>query len=162
MNRRNSRPIDRNRRRAISLLEVVLAIAILGGSLAALSSVVLNGADAAIDARDRAMAQLLCERQMAQVLLSSGPPVPVNDQPIASPDPLTSFTATVETQPAPLNGLLAIRVSVTAQSADGSGQPTTVSLIRWMVDPILGLEAAEAEEKAAAEEAASASDEAAQ
>ncbi|WP_164103088.1 prepilin-type cleavage/methylation domain-containing protein [Candidatus Laterigemmans baculatus] len=144
----------------------MLAIAILGGSLAALSSVVLNGADAAIDARNRALAQLLCERQMAQVLLSNGPPVPINEQPVESPDPTTMYLASVQVQPAPLQGLLAIQVSITAQAADGSGPPTTVSLIRWMVDPALGLEAAEAEEKAAADEAAaaagSASDEAAE
>lgn len=148
------RPRRAIQRRAISLLEVILAIAILGGSLAALSTVVLTGADAAIDARDRTMAQLLCERQMTQTLLSSGTPVPINDQPVSSPDPLSNFTATVEIQPAPVSGLLAIRVSVTGRASDGSGQPTTVSLVRWMVDPMLGLEAAEAEEKAAAEEAA--------
>lgn len=143
-------------RPGISLLEVVLAIAILGGSLAALSSVVMTGADAAIDARNRSLAQLLCEGQMAQILLSNVQPVPVQDQPIASPDPSTAFTVSVESERAPLNGLLAIRVTVSGQGADGSGQPARVSLIRWMVDPQLGLEAAEAEEKALAAEAAAA------
>lgn len=144
------------KRSGISLLEVILAIAILGGSLAALSSVVISGADAAIDARMRSMAQLLCEGQMAQLLLNNVQPVPVQDQPIASPDPNTAFTLTVETQPAPLSGLLAIRVIVTGRAPDGSGRPASVSLVRWMVDPQLGLEAAEAEEKAMAEEAAAA------
>lgn len=144
-------------RRGISLLEVVLAIAILGGSLAALSSVVMSGADAALDARTRSLAQLLCERQMTQVLLGNVQPVPVQSQPIASPDLTTAFTVTVESEPAPLNGLLAIRVTVSGQGADGSGVPVKVSLVRWMVDPQLGLEAAEAEEKALAEEAAAAS-----
>lgn len=143
-------------RRGISLLEVVLAIAILGGSLAALSSVVMTGADAALDARTRSLAQLLCEGQMAQILLNNMQPVPVQDQPIASPDPTTAFTLAVESEPAPLNGLLAIRVTVSGQGSDGSGQPVNVSLVRWMVDPLLGLEAAEAEEKASAAAAAQA------
>lgn len=144
------------KRTGISLLEVILAIAILGGSLAALSSVVITGADASIDARMRTMAQLLCEGQMAQLLLSNVQPVPVQEQPIASPEPNTAFTLTVETQPAPISGLLAIRVTVTGRGADGSGRPASVSLVRWMVDPQLGLEAAEAEEKALAAEAAAA------
>ena len=143
-------------RTGISLLEVILAIGILGGSIAALSSVVLNGVAAATDAKNRLMAELLCEQQMAQLLVNNLMPTPVSDQPLPSSDPTMSYTLSVQSQPAPLNGLLFVQVSVTAQSADGFGDPLTVSLVRWMLDPTLGLEQLEAEEQAATEEAAAA------
>jgi Tfp pilus assembly protein PilV len=144
------------RRQGISLLEVILAIGIMGAAMAALSSVVMNGAGAAIDARSRAMAQMLCEQQMAQLLISNIMPTAVSEQPLQSPDPYLTYTLSTQIQPAPLNGLLAVQVSVTGTAVDGSQEPLTVSLVRWMIDPNLGLEQAEADEKAAAEEAAAA------
>lgn len=143
------------RRCGISLLEVILAIGILGASMAALSSVVMTGASAATDAKNRLMAQLLCEQQMAQLLVNNITPMPVTEQPLQSPDPAMTYTYSVQTQQAPLNGLLTVQVSVTSLAADGFGEPLTVSLIRWMIDPNLGLEQLEAEEEAAEEEQAS-------
>ena len=143
-------------RSGISLLEVILSIGILGASIAALSSVVMNGAGAAIDAKNRAMAQMLCEQQMAQLLINNIMPVAVNGQPLMSPDPNMSYTLSVLVQPAPLNGLLIIQASVTGTASNGTEDGLTVSLVRWMVDPNLGLEDLEAEEEAAAEEAAAA------
>jgi type II secretory pathway pseudopilin PulG len=140
--------------RGISLLEVILAIAIMGGSIAALSSVVMNGASAATDARDRALAQMLCEQQMAQLLIQNIMPVAVNEQPLQSPDPNLTFTLTTQINPAPLNGLLSIQMLVSGQAMDSSQNPVQVMLVRWMIDPNLGLEQAEADEQAAAEEAA--------
>lgn len=145
-----------NRRQGVSLLEVILAIGILGASIAALSSVVMNGAAAATDAKNRAMAQLLCEQQMAQLLINNIMPMPVSEQPLVSPDPTMAYTLSVQTQPAPMNGLLTVQVSVTSQTSDGFGDPLTVSLVRWMIDPTLGLETLEAEEEAAEAEAAAA------
>lgn len=66
-----NRRLGTNHRGGISLLEVILAIGILGASIAALSSVVMNGAAAATDAKNRSMAQLLCEQQMAQLLINN-------------------------------------------------------------------------------------------
>ncbi len=143
-------------KRGISLMEVILAIGILGASLAALSSVVMNGANASLDARDRAVAQMQCEQQMAQVLIANIHPLPVIDQPIPSLDPSTQLLLNVQSTMAPLNGLLVVKVSVSAGPTDLSRTPVTVSLMRWMIDPNLGLEQAEADEKAAEEEAAAA------
>jgi hypothetical protein len=145
-------------RKGISLLEIILAIGILGGSLAALSSIVLIGADAALDARDRALAQLKCEHQMALLLVAGVQPMPVVDQPLPHDDPSTDVRMTIESQMAPLNGMLVVRVTVHVGPTDGSREPVAVSLYRWMIDPSLGLEAAEAAEEeaaAAAEESSS-------
>ncbi len=56
--------------------------------------------------------------------------------------------------PAPLDGLLAIRVSVRVADPDGGTPLATYQLTRWMIDPALGLEQLEAEEEAMQEEMA--------
>ena len=53
-----------NYRRGLSLLEVIFAIAILGGSLATIGQLIHIGARNAAQARDLTMAQLYAESQM--------------------------------------------------------------------------------------------------
>jgi hypothetical protein len=67
---------------------------------------------------------------------------------------MTSFELSVEVQPGQLAGILLIRVLVEAQNPDGGEPLARFSLVRWMIDPALGLEELEAEEEAAREEAA--------
>ncbi len=153
-------------RRGFSLLEILLAIAILGASLAVLSSLVITGADAASDASDLAVARMLCETKMNEQLLNPEIvplPLPLSPiDPIDTPDTggVASFQYSIEVQPAPaMQGLLAIRVTVSTEELNQVNQPKVqYSLIRWMVDPALGLEQLErdAEAEAAAEEEAAA------
>jgi general secretion pathway protein I len=153
------RPLTlRPRRHAFSLLEILLALAILGGSLAVLSQVVGTGADSAGSARDLSLARLICQAKLAETLLNGVTPTTIPSTPVASPDSssLTPFFYAVDVAPAALDGMLAIRVSVEAQDPDGGPPVATFSLTRWIIDPALGLEQAQAEydaEKAAAAEA---------
>ncbi len=152
-------------RSGFSLLEILLAIAILGGSLAVLSSIAVTGASAANEAADLAVARMLCETKMNELLLNSEivplpvPLIPVEADSLPDSDGLTRFQYSVEVQPAPLQGLLAIRVTVSTEELNNNDQPQVqYSLVRWMVDPALGLEQlerdAEAEAEALAEEEA--------
>ena len=52
------------------------------------------------------------------------------------------------------DGALLIRVVVEVQNPDGGVPLARYSLVRWMIDPALGLEELEEEEEAAREEAA--------
>ena len=143
----------RTKHRGFSLLEILLALAILGGSLAVLSQIVGTGADSAASARDLALARLICQAKLAETLLTGLTPTTVPSTPITSPDSTSStpFFYAIDVAPASLDGLLAIRVSVEAQDASGGPPIATYSLIQWIVDPTLGLEKAEAEAKAARE-----------
>ena len=144
-------------RYGFSLLEIVLAIAILGGSLAVLSQIAEIGTSAAREARDLATCRVLCQSKLSEVLLDAGAgisPQSQFDAPLESSDSLSiaTYTHSIEVQPAPLDGLIAVRISVNAIDADSSEAYATVSLTRWIVDPTLQLEQAEADERALREE----------
>jgi prepilin-type N-terminal cleavage/methylation domain-containing protein len=145
-------------RHGFSLLEILLALSILGGSLAVLSQIAETGSDAAREARALSMARILAQAKLSEVLLNSTlgtTPTPVVEA-VAEPfdsQATSDFYYSIEIVPAPLDGMLAIRVSVQARNANG-GVQANYQLTRWMIDPALGLEEAEAEEQAAREEAA--------
>ena len=147
-------PKRRIRRRGFSLLEILLALAILGGSLAVLSQIAETGTSAAREARDLSVARLLCQSKLSQTLLDAAAgisPQTIIDTPAEAFDSgsLTSFNYSVEVQPGQLDGILNLRVTVTAVNPSGGPALATYSLTRWMIDPLMGLEAAEAEEEAA-------------
>lgn len=138
------------KRNAFSMLEILLALAILGGALAVLSQIVGTGVDSASSARDLALARLICQSKLAETMLSGVTPVPIPSSPVESPDSssTTPFFYAVDVAPASLDGMLAIRVSVEGQDPDGGPALASFSLTRWIIDPALGLEEAEAETKA--------------
>lgn len=141
------------KRRAFSLLEILLALAIFGGALAVLSQIVGTGADAAGSARDLALARLLCQAKLAETLVNGLTPVTVPSTPVEAPDSSSStqFAYAIDVAPAGLDGMLAIRVSVEAQDSSGGPATASYSLTRWIIDPALGLEEAEAQAKAEAD-----------
>ncbi len=150
------------KRRGFSLLEILLSIAILGGSLAVLSQLALTGTDAAREARELSMAQMICQTKLSEILLQNVSPQSVPNSSVESSDSgsMVPFFYSVDVQPASLDGLLAVRVTVEASDPDGGPALATYSLTRWMIDPALGLEAAEAAEQAAKDAEASTSQEA--
>lgn len=145
-----------NYRKAFSLLELILALAILGGSLAILSRIVDTGVSAAIESRGLAQARLACQSQLSQILIDAAAGI---DPQTAIDIPMESFDSSstspmnysVEVGPAPMDGLIAIRITAKVLRDVGSAPIAQSTLTRWIVDPALGLEQAEADEKAAAE-----------
>ena len=69
------------RRSGFSLLEMLLALAILGGSLAVLSQIATTGTDAAREARDLALARLLCQSKLSETLLQDITPTSIPSAP---------------------------------------------------------------------------------
>jgi general secretion pathway protein I len=155
---------DGRNRGGFSLLEIMLALAILGGSLALLSRIAETGTSAAREARDLSVARILCQAKLSELLLDSlstgTSPQSVGPTPLESFDSqsITPFSYSVDVQPAPLEGLLAILVTIEAANPSGGPPLARYSLMRWMVDPALGLEQLEAEEKAMQEEEAAAAE----
>lgn len=154
-------PLRRGRSGGFSLLEILLALAILGGSMAVLSQIAGTGTDASREARDLAVARIIAQRKLSEILIDRlVSPQSVGETPVESfeEDSISEFVYSVEVQPAQLDGLLAVRITVKAVNANGGSAIATYTLDRWMIDPLLGLEQLEAEEKAAREAASGTAD----
>jgi prepilin-type N-terminal cleavage/methylation domain-containing protein len=129
--RRSARSTRPARRRGLTLLETILAIAILGGAIAAVGESIRLGSQAASDARDYAMGQLLCEAKLTELASGLQPLMPVVRTPMeVAPD----WLYTVEIQPVDQQTLLAIFVTVERDPVF-SARPLTVTLTRWLLDP---------------------------
>lgn len=123
-----------------SLLEVILAMAILAGSIAVLgeaSRLALRNAEIA---RDLARAQLLCESKLAEITTGIIAAEDVGKTAFdatttASIDPNEpAWLYSIETQPTDEDGLISVRVTVTRDLPAGQ-HPVSFSLVRWMPDP---------------------------
>lgn len=143
--RDRQRPAGLKARAGLSLLEVILAIAILGGAMAVIGESIRMGTLAAADAREMTMAQLLCESKLAELstglqALSSVTGVPVE----VAPDWLYSIT----TQQGSQNGLVLLAVTVSG-NPQYHARPVEVTLYRWMIDPELAQQLEDAAAQAA-------------
>ncbi len=118
-------------RRGLTLLEVVLAVAILGFSLAAISQLMWIGYRSAADARARTELILLCDTKMAELAAGVLPLASTSGQTIPdAPD----WLYLVDVQNSDQIGLLSVTVTV-MQSPQTSANPITMSIVRFMPDP---------------------------
>ncbi len=117
------------KRPGLTLLEVILAIAILGGSLAVIFEMVRLGMISAMETRLRSEANILCDTKMAEVSAGVLELQNVNAMSIAeNPD----WLYYVEVQDSAQPGLFLVTVSVEqANVAD----PISISIVRFMPDP---------------------------
>ncbi len=121
-------------RRALSLLEVVISVAILGVSLAILGQLVYVGTRAARQADVRVLAQLHAESVMNEIVTGIRTPDTVVDVPLEIPDPKHQWVYSILSEPSLLEGVLAVQVVV--RDAQSSGvRPIEYRLQRWIVDP---------------------------
>ena len=115
---------------AFSLLEVVLALAILVGALAVLGELVSLGTRNAQRARDLTQAQLLCESKLAEITSGISPAEPVQRATFEY-DP--EWLYSIEFEQAGQEGLVAVRVTV-VQDLPAEKRPAEFSLVRWIHD----------------------------
>lgn len=131
--RKLRRPVTRRpaRRGGFSLLETILAVAILATAVVGIGELLRLGTENARRTREQTMAQLHCENKFAEIM--SGlitpdvmPPTPLEDDP--------DWTWAVDVQPHELPGL--IRVTVTVSPAIVVDQrPAGFELVRLLRDP---------------------------
>ena len=129
----NSKQIARRipHRAGLSLLEVLLSVAILGGAMVIVGQLMNLGYRSAIEARLRTDAAIHCDTKMAEVAAGVLSLSEVSGDPIAE-DPNWVFSVTV--QPGDQNGLLVVTVTV-KQSNTTSNNPVSMSIVRLMPDP---------------------------
>lgn len=133
----------------MTLMEVILSIAILGGSLAVLGELVRVGTRSCRGAETLSSAQLLAESLAAEICADSAM-TPESTEGVVEQFGGASWTYMVDVQPANQEGLLVITVTVT-ENLDPSAQPISFSLVRWLVDPQFEMELEQAAADLAAE-----------
>jgi type II secretory pathway pseudopilin PulG len=114
-------------------LEVILAIAILGGCMAVIGELVRMGVRNAEEARELTKAQLLCEGKLEEVA-AGATPLEAASAVAFELDP--EWTYTIEVGSLDQQGLVQVRVTVQAVESERL-YPLTFTLSRWMVDPSL-------------------------
>ncbi|HWB10498.1 MAG TPA: prepilin-type N-terminal cleavage/methylation domain-containing protein [Pirellulales bacterium] len=129
---------DAGGRRGFSLLEVVLALAILTAAVAILGELIRAGLRNAQLARDLSKAELLCESTIYQIESGLLPPQPAQRSPVDQ-EPGWYYSVENESTGTPTqSGLLRLRVTIEL-NPDKQKRPTKFSVVRWMRDPSLVL-----------------------
>ena len=126
-------------RGGFSLLEVVLALAILVGSIAVMGELIRLGTLSAANARDLTQAQLICESKLNEIAAGIMPAEPVSYA-MYELDP--EWLYSVELAAVDIPGLVMLRVTVT-QNLSPLQRPAEFSLTKLIQDP--GVELAPAE-----------------
>ena len=140
-----SRPLAINRRcarrRGLSLLEVILAIAILGGAIAAIGELVRLGVRSASYAQQQTLAHLLCDTRMAEIASGAVAPESIGQTPCSE---ASEWIYSVEVAQGDQIGLLKVMVVVQQDPAQFP-LPLSFQLYRFIPDPayIEELEAAQ-------------------
>ena len=142
------------RAKGFTLLEVMLALAILVGVLAVLGEFGRMGLRSAKTSRDLTRAELLCESIMSEVIVGILTPDPVQGMPVMDPvsgssvsdtqtDDVAPWVYSIDSETIDQDGLLAVTVTV-MQDLPSTQRPVSFSLVRWMPDPMLELAGAAA------------------
>lgn len=135
---RTSRRTRPSQRRGITLFEVLLALGIFLGAIAAIGQVINVGTIAAGEGQLNSEAVLRCETKLAEVIVGIEPMVAAEAQPFADDGRwLWSLTVT----DGPHADLLQLDVTVTHNRLNGT-QDATFTLTRLVRDPQLYIDAA--------------------
>ena len=126
--------IRRMERGGLSLLEVLLALAILGGALAAIGELMRVGTRSAEAARDNTTAQMLSETIMSEIVAGMIPAQSVTDAPVDDPTYQLEWSYSIVIEQVDQDGLISVWVVVN-QNPDMFVRPVSYTLIRWMIDP---------------------------
>lgn len=121
------------RRAAFSLLEIILALAILAGSLAALGEVMRLADQNASLARDESQAQILASSLLDELISGARELMAVNQVPFEL-DTSPPWAYSIALEQTGMGELVAVRILV-EQQMDANLQPARFELIRWLPNP---------------------------
>ncbi|HEX5470290.1 MAG TPA: prepilin-type N-terminal cleavage/methylation domain-containing protein [Lacipirellulaceae bacterium] len=124
---------DRKALRAFTLLEIIISLAILAGSLAALGEVMRSAGRSGSMAADETQAQILAASIMDELQAGSRELAAVDNSPLDTPDD-PPWVYSIEMDPTDYDELVAVHVRV-EQQLDVHMQPAHFELVRWMPNP---------------------------
>ena len=146
----------RNERLGMTLLEIILSLGVLAGSLAIIANLSRLSSESAISARDTTQAQFLCESIMSQLMSGVIEFEAVYDEPVydfvdtgaTNPNDTYSYkwVHSIEINSIDDYGLLEVIVIVTQYQPNSIREPVSCRLVRWMLDKAMAKEMLESEE----------------
>ena len=125
-------------RSGLSLLEVVLALTILAVAAALLAQVTTQATNNGLMAQRLAVAQMLCESKISEVLAGSIQLTPSSWTQITDSGRRGNWYYQIQTVTAQRPNMIGVRLSVTDQP--DSANPELFFIVRWMIDPSTGLD----------------------
>ena len=126
-------------RRGLSLLEVLLALAILGVAMGILAQAMLNATNNGISAQRLATAQLLAESKISELQLGLLPLLSTDWTDLAIPGNSDAWYYRIDVLPSETPNLTRLTVTVSNDPDSSRGRPLEYQLSRLMIDPALGL-----------------------
>ena len=123
----------------LSLLEVMLALSILGIAVGILSTIMQQSADNGLRARRITQAQMVCESKMAEAIAGALPLQSTQWTPVASVDATTWYYSLEVIQPEQPN-MIGVVIQVNDELAMAESQRPLTRLVEWIIDPSLGLD----------------------
>ena len=123
-------------RQAFTLLEIILALAILAGAVALLGEAMQLASRAAADCRGESHAKMLAESIMAELLSGMADLTDIDREPIDSDDTVPWVYSVIFSEvDTDLEGLTAVEVLV-EQDLDKAFRPVKYRLVQWLwIDP---------------------------
>lgn len=130
LNRPAGRRLTCRARQAFTLLEVILALVILGAALAIFGEVMQLANQNAADARAETQAQLIASSLLDEILAGSIDDSPANRQPLDVDDDVR-WVYSVSTGTATVEGVYPLVIEV-EQDIEAKFNPVKYRLVRWM------------------------------
>lgn len=124
---------SRSRKHGLTLLEVLLSLAILGGAMVTIGELMRIGARNAEIARDQTTAQLIAETKMAELEVGFLPLQSLTTTAVEDLEYQSDWLYTVTVEPVDQAGLVSVFVTVD-QNSDLYSRPISFTLARWMID----------------------------
>ena len=115
-------------------MEVVLAIAILGGSMAVIGQLLRLGSRNAAMARDLTLAQLYCETKVNEILIGTIVPEAISDVELDETSAKGEWLYKIDVLGTETPGVIAVNVTV-GQNPNIITRPVSFSISRLMVEP---------------------------
>ncbi len=126
--------LNRHARPGITLMEVLVALVILLFSSVAIYQLVSIGTDRAMDVKYHARASMLCQSKLEE-LKFGGEPLNTTGATAFKEEGDADFHYEIHVDPADVDGLKKVKVTVTREKADG--RTVEVSLARFILDPTI-------------------------
>ena len=126
-------------RYGLSLLEVMLALSILGIAVGILSTIMQHSSDTGLRARRMTQAQMVCESKLAEAMAGALPLESTQWTPVASIDGAAWYYS-LEVIQAEQPNMIGVVIQVNDELAMTESQRPLTRLVQWIIDPNLGLD----------------------